>query len=70
MSGRERYVGWRKSSHSGTGNNCVEVGRAAGGPVVGVRDTASGDAGAVLEFGVESWAVFLADVRAGGYRLR
>ncbi|WP_089331185.1 DUF397 domain-containing protein [Actinomadura meyerae] len=44
MTSRERYVGWRKSSYSGTGNNCVEAARAGGGRV-GVRDTAARHAG-------------------------
>ncbi|MFV2177633.1 DUF397 domain-containing protein [Actinomadura sp. LOL_016] len=69
MDGRERYVRWRKSSYSGTGNNCVEAGRAEGRAAVGVRDTASGEAGPVLEFGAEVWAAFLVEVRAGKHRL-
>jgi hypothetical protein len=70
MTSRERYVDWRKSSYSGTGNNCVEAGRASGRSAVGVRDTACGDAGAVLEFSLSAWAAFLAEVRVGRYRLR
>ncbi|GLZ09446.1 hypothetical protein Acsp03_69120 [Actinomadura sp. NBRC 104412] len=68
MTSRERHVGWRKSSYSGTGNNCVEAGRVARRRV-GVRDTASGDDGPVLEFGVGAWAAFLAEVREGRHRL-
>ncbi|MBO2465201.1 DUF397 domain-containing protein [Actinomadura violacea] len=68
MTSRERFVGWRKSSYSGTGNNCVEAGR-ADGHRVGVRDTASGDAGPVLEFEVSAWAIFLAEVRKGRHCL-
>lgn len=69
MTSRERYVGWRKSSYSGTGNNCVEAGRAAERRVVGVRDTASGSRGPVLAFEVEVWAAFLMEVREDRHRL-
>ncbi|MFD0683722.1 DUF397 domain-containing protein [Actinomadura fibrosa] len=68
MTSRERFVGWRKSSYSGTGNNCVEAGR-SGGHRIGVRDTAFGDAGPVLEFGMSAWAIFLAEVRRGRHCL-
>jgi hypothetical protein len=68
MTSREHYVGWRKSSYSGTGNNCVEAGR-AGGRRVGVRDTAAGHAGPVLEFEVSAWAALLAEIREGRHRL-
>ncbi|MFI0486782.1 DUF397 domain-containing protein [Actinomadura sp. 9N215] len=69
MTSRQRYMGWRKSSYSGTGNNCVEAGRAEERRVVGVRDTASGSAGPVLEFEADVWAAFLMEVREGGHRL-
>ncbi|WUH97732.1 DUF397 domain-containing protein [Spirillospora sp. NBC_00431] len=69
MTSRERYFGWRKSSYSGTGNNCVEAGRAGKRGVVGVRDTASGGAGPVLEFEVDVWAAFLMEVRGGVHSL-
>ncbi|MEU8306182.1 DUF397 domain-containing protein [Actinomadura sp. NPDC048955] len=68
MTSRERHAGWRKSSYSGTGNNCVEAGR-VGERRVGVRDTASGGAGPVLEIEVTAWSAFLVEVREGRHRL-
>ncbi|MFC6880352.1 MULTISPECIES: DUF397 domain-containing protein [Actinomadura] len=68
MTSRERYAGWRKSSYSGTGNNCVEAGR-VGERRVGVRDSASGGAGPGLEFAETAWAAFLDAVRMGRHRL-
>lgn len=69
MSGPERYSGWRKSSYSGTGNNCVEAGRACGRSDVAVRDSAFGADGAVLEFGVGEWGAFIVAIKEGGHRL-
>ena len=70
MGGPERYRGWRKSSYSGTGNNCVEAGRARGRrvPVVGVRDSAAGAGGAVLEFSTGEWSVFIGAIKEGAHR--
>ncbi|TDC91990.1 DUF397 domain-containing protein [Actinomadura sp. 7K507] len=69
MSGPERYTGWRKSSYSGTGNNCVEAGRAFGRSDVGVRDSALVAGGAVLEFSVGEWGAFMVAIKEGRYRL-
>jgi Domain of unknown function (DUF397) len=69
---------WRKSSHSFSNGNCVEVGsswrkssRCDGGscievghagPAVAVRDSRDPD-GPVLAFGAEAWAAFAAAVK-------
>ncbi|MEU8802436.1 DUF397 domain-containing protein [Spirillospora sp. NPDC048819] len=68
MSGSERYTGWRTSSYSGTGNNCVEAGRARGRSDVGVRDSALGAGGAVLEFSVGEWGAFIVAIKQGRHR--
>lgn len=58
---------WRKSSYSGSGNNCVEVARPAAG-VVAVRDTKDRQ-GMTLAFGPEQWHRFAAGVKAGRFDL-
>lgn len=55
---------WRKSTFSGNGGNCVEVGTDAGARVL-VRDTKDRQ-GAVLEFAAEPWERFVALAKAGG----
>jgi hypothetical protein len=52
-------VSWRKSSHSGGDNNCVEVG--AAGERIAVRDTKNRRAGA-LQFGVSQWQAFTENI--------
>jgi hypothetical protein len=47
---------WRKSSHSASVSNCVEV--ASGGALTGVRDSKN-PTGPILAFPVSSWADFL-----------
>jgi Domain of unknown function (DUF397) len=56
-------VAWRKSSRSGQGGNgnCVEV--ALAGPVVGVRDSKSPGAGALV-LPASGWAGFLRGLAA------
>jgi hypothetical protein len=59
-------AGWRKSSFSNGGDNCVEV--AANGGTVAVRD--SKDRGQTpLVFTRDEWAAFLAGAKAGEFDL-
>jgi hypothetical protein len=53
---------WRTSSHSGDGNNCVEV--ALAGPVTAVRDSKD-SSGPTLVFGRTQWSAFLHAAKAG-----
>lgn len=53
---------WRKSSHSGGGNDCVEVSAVVVGTAV--RDSKNPD-GPQLRFGSAGWATFLGRTRAG-----
>ncbi|MBB6170715.1 hypothetical protein HNR23_000775 [Nocardiopsis mwathae] len=52
---------FRKSSYSGSGNNCVEVATVPRGAAV--RDSKSPENG-YLMFGVNAWHSFLEDVKA------
>ncbi len=52
---------WRKSSRSGNGGNCVEVGEARRGVLV--RDTRQDDAGPVLRFSPAAWRRFAGRVK-------
>lgn len=52
--------GWRKSSYSGNGGNCVET--ASGAGTVAVRDTTDRDGG-TLNFTAQAWGAFLATLR-------
>jgi hypothetical protein len=54
--------GWRKSSYSGGGNNCVEVAACAAG--VAVRDSKN-PGGGELVFGASAWAAFTAAIKRG-----
>jgi hypothetical protein len=57
MSVSELNVGvWRKSSHSGGGNDCVEIARFDSGTAV--RDSKNPE-GPRLSFGPETWGAFL-----------
>jgi hypothetical protein len=51
--------GWRKSSHSGNGANCVEI--AAPGDVL-VRDTTDRD-GCTLSLSPAAWTTFVARIK-------
>jgi hypothetical protein len=55
--------GWRKSSHSDSSGNCVEV-RAARRHV-GVRDSKQDGTGPDLDFAATEWRSFLTAVKNG-----
>jgi Domain of unknown function (DUF397) len=64
----DRFSGWRKSSHSGDGNSCVELadtGPGGGHPSIGVRDSQANGRGPVLEFSVSAWQEFLNHIKLG-----
>jgi Domain of unknown function (DUF397) len=52
--------GWRKSSYSDNGGNCVET--ASGAGTVAVRDTADRDGG-TLAFSADAWERFTDSLR-------
>jgi len=52
---------WRKSSHSFSNGQCVEVG--SGPSAVGVRDTKQDGTGPVLRFSPAEWMAFVAAVK-------
>lgn len=54
---------WRKSSHSGGGDNCVEVATNLPG-IVAVRDSKN-PTGPALAFTPDAWQAFLNRVKAG-----
>ncbi|MBF6148046.1 DUF397 domain-containing protein [Nocardia nova] len=57
---------WFKSSHSGGGNDCVEIAHLAGG-FVGVRDSKNPD-GATLIFTSVDWNSFVEHVKGEVFR--
>lgn len=60
------FSGWRKSSLSSGGDNCVEVGFGEDG-AIGVRDTKQNGEGPVLVFTPSEWEAFLGGVRGGEF---
>jgi len=59
---------WRKSSFSGNGGNCVEVGQSGDGVIL-VRDTKDHARGPVHRYTAEEWRAFVAGVRNGEFDL-
>jgi len=57
---------WRKSSFSGNGGECVEVGQTADGTVL-VRDTKDHGSGPVHRYTAGEWRAFVAGVKAGEF---
>jgi hypothetical protein len=53
-------VAWRKSSHSGGGNDCVEIATTGGGAAV--RDSKNPE-GPRLRFDAGRWTAFLGQAR-------
>lgn len=53
--------GWRKSSYSGNGVNCVELGSLPG--VILVRDTKDSGKGPVLRIAPRDWKRFAASIK-------
>jgi len=60
------FSGWRKSTLSSGGDNCVEVGFGDDG-TIGVRDTKQNGQGPVLVFTPSEWQAFLGGVRQGEF---
>jgi hypothetical protein len=56
---------WRISSHSGTGNTCVEV-AALGRAGIAVRDSTD-TSGPLLTFGRPQWRSFLQEIKRGAF---
>ena len=55
-------MNWRKSSHSGTADNCLEVKDGVPDGAVPVRDSKCPEK-PVLVFGAKAWAAFVAQVQ-------
>jgi hypothetical protein len=58
---------WRKSTLSGTNNNCVEVAFLEGGTVV-VRNSKRPEAGVTM-FSSDEWQAFVGGVKQGEFDL-
>jgi hypothetical protein len=56
--------GWRKSTYSGSGNNCAEV--RTTGPGIAVRD-GKNPCGGILTFTPGQWRAFTRTIKTGGY---
>ena len=65
----DTFAGWRKSSYSGDGNSCIELGAAQAqsgraGPTIGVRDSKRDGRGPVLRFSTTAWREFLGRIKS------
>jgi hypothetical protein len=58
---------WRKSSYSGNGGNCVEVGTGLPGKVA-VRDSKNPE-GPKLTVSSDAWSVFVGGIKLGQFDL-
>ncbi len=63
------FAGWRKSSYSGDGNSCIELGSARpqsghAGPAIGVRDSKRDGLGPILRFSTTAWREFLIQIKS------
>jgi hypothetical protein len=65
---RSGYAGWRKSSHSNSSGNCVEIAMTAD-RAVAVRDSKQHDRGPLLKFSGPEWATFIRAVKDGHFGL-
>jgi hypothetical protein len=65
----DTFAGWRKSSYSGDGNSCIELGAARpqpghASPTIGVRDSKRDGRGPVLRFSAGAWREFLNQIKS------
>jgi Domain of unknown function (DUF397) len=65
----DTFAGWRKSTYSGDGNSCIELGAARprsghAGPAIGVRDSKRDGRGPVLRFSTTAWREFLNQIKS------
>ncbi len=58
---------WRKSSYSGNGGNCVEVGQSGDGVIL-VRDSKDRE-GSKLAVGEQAWSEFVQGIKHGEFDL-
>jgi hypothetical protein len=64
--GHSSKVVWRKSSHSPSVNDCVEVAKIGGGGRL-VRNSKLGEASPVVSYTESEWAAFLGGVKDGEF---